>query len=123
MRIIDGSSDVCSSDLADFKALVDAAHARGMKVYMYILINHTADVIEMAECDGYDCPYRSRADYPYSRRAADGAPINDGFAGDAVSSAENYARLADPNFARSDEHTSELQSLMRLSSAVFCLQN
>src|SRR3546814_15889673 len=66
---------------------------------MDILINHTADVIEMAECDGYDCPYRSRADYPYSRRAADGAPINDGFAGDAVSSAENYARLTDPNFA------------------------
>lgn len=84
---------------ADFKALVDAAHARGMKVYMDILINHTADVIEMAECDGYDCPYRSRADAPYSRRAADRAPINGGFAGDAVSSPENFARLIDPNFA------------------------
>src|SRR3546814_605956 len=60
---------------ADFKALVDAAHARGMKVYMDILINHTADVIEMAECDVYDCPYRSRAASPYSRRAAAGAPI------------------------------------------------
>ena len=84
---------------ADFKALVDAAHARGMKVYMDILINHTADVIEMAECEGYDCPYRSRADFPYSRRAADGAPINHGFAGDAVPSAENFGRLTDPNFA------------------------
>ena len=84
---------------ADFKALVDAAHARGMKVYMDILINHTADVIEMAECKGYDCAYRSRADYPYSRRASDGAPINDGFAGDAVGSAENFAKLTDPNFA------------------------
>jgi glycosidase len=84
---------------ADFKALVDAAHARGMKVYMDILINHTADVIEMAECEGYDCPYRSRADAPYSRRAADGAPVNDGFAGDGVSSPENFARLTDPNFA------------------------
>ena len=30
---------------ADFKALVDAAHARGMKVYMDIIANHTADVI------------------------------------------------------------------------------
>ena len=84
---------------ADFKALVDAAHARGMKVYMDILINHTADVIKMAECEGYDCPYRSRADFPYSRRAADGAPINHGFAGDAVPSAENFGRLTDPNFA------------------------
>src|SRR3546814_6456255 len=101
MRISDWSSDVCSSDLtnADFKALVDAAHAKGMKVYMDILVNHTADVIEMAECKGYDCPYRSRADYPYARRAADGAPVNAGFAGDAPSSPDNFTRLTDPNFA------------------------
>src|SRR3546814_19927032 len=70
-----------------------------MKVYMDILINHTADVIEMAECKGYDCPYRSRADYPYSRSAADAAPVNDGFAGDNVASSGNFARLTDPNFA------------------------
>ena len=31
---------------ADFKAFVDAAHARGMKVYMDIIANHTADVIQ-----------------------------------------------------------------------------
>lgn len=84
---------------ADFKALVDAAHARGMKVYMDILINHTADVIEMAECKGYDCRYRSRADYPYSRRASDGAAINAGFAGDSVGTIENFAKITDPNFA------------------------
>src|SRR3546814_6633009 len=29
----------------------------------------------------------------------------------------------DPKQARSEEHTSELQSLMRISYAVFCLQN
>ncbi|MFX4450844.1 alpha-amylase family glycosyl hydrolase, partial [Acinetobacter baumannii] len=29
---------------ADFKALVDAAHAQGLKVYMDIVANHTADV-------------------------------------------------------------------------------
>src|SRR3546814_1691346 len=28
----------------------------------------------------------------------------------------------DPKFARSEEHTSELQSLMRISYAVFCLK-
>src|SRR3546814_8337138 len=52
-----------------FKALVDAAHARGMKVYMEIITNHTADVIKYAE--------------------------------------------------RSEEHTSELQSLIRTSYDVF----
>ncbi|MEQ1725123.1 MAG: alpha-amylase family glycosyl hydrolase [Sphingopyxis sp.] len=48
----------------DFRALVDAAHARGMKVYMDIITNHTADVIRMAECADSTCPYRSIADYP-----------------------------------------------------------
>lgn len=84
---------------AEFKALVDAAHARGMKVYMDILINHTADVIAMKECKGYDCAYRSRADYPYSRRAADGTTINDGFQGDGVETTENFAKLTDTNYA------------------------
>src|SRR3546814_2294757 len=31
------------------------------------------------------------------------------------------AAVKDPGFLRSDEHTSELQSLMRISYAVFCL--
>ena len=35
---------------ADFAALVAKAHARGMKVYMDIIANHTADVIQPAEC-------------------------------------------------------------------------
>ena len=47
---------------ADFKALVDSAHARGMKVYMDIIVNHTADVIKYRECapDRY-CVYRGSA--------------------------------------------------------------
>ena len=54
---------------ADFKSFVDAAHARGMKVYMDIITNHTADVLYPAECEGKgECPYRSIADYPYQRR-------------------------------------------------------
>ena len=78
----------------DFKALVDAAHARGIKVYMDIIANHTADVIQFRECGIQACEYRSRADYPYQR---DGK--NPGFAGDHVRTAENFARLTDPNFA------------------------
>ena len=80
---------------ADLKALVDAAHARGMKVYMDIITNHTADVIKYRECvPDQNCPYRSRADYPYS-----GKRLNKGFAGDAVQTPENFAKLTDPSYA------------------------
>jgi glycosidase len=40
---------------ADLRALIDAAHARGMKVYFDIITNHTADVI------GYQQGARRRA--------------------------------------------------------------
>ena len=84
---------------ADFKALVDAAHARGIKVYMDIVVNHTADVIRYRDCPG-DCPYRSIADYPFSRRGGiGGAPINPGFEGDKVQTDANFAKLTDMNFA------------------------
>jgi len=85
----------------DFKALVDAAHARGMKVYMDIIANHTADVIQPIECAVQGkCDYRSRADFPYQRKGGvSGQPINLGFLGDQVQTADNFARLTDPNFA------------------------
>ena len=83
----------------DFRALVDAAHARGMKVYMDIVANHTADIIQYRECPTSACLYRSRADYPYSRKAATGAAINPGFAGDGVHTIANFAALTDPAFA------------------------
>lgn len=83
---------------ADFKALVDAAHARGMKVYMDIIANHTADVIQYR--DGGDYAYRGKADYPFSRRGGvKGAAINPSFAGDGDPRGENWARLTDPSFA------------------------
>jgi glycosidase len=85
---------------ADFKALVDAVHARGMKLYMDIVANHTADVIRYRECPKNDCAYRSQADYPYTRRGGTaGAPINDGFRGDEDRSAANFARLKSPDWA------------------------
>ncbi len=84
---------------AEFKAFVDAAHARGMKVYMDIITNHSADVINFAECVGKPCDYRSRADYPYQVKSADGSAINPGFAGDGVQTAENFTLLKDPNYA------------------------
>jgi glycosidase len=86
---------------AEFKALVDAVHARGMKFYMDIVVNHTADVLYFAECEGRSaCPYRSIADYPYQRRGGvDGAPINHGFTGERDGSPANFARLKNPNYA------------------------
>jgi neopullulanase len=83
----------------EFKAFVDAAHGRGMKVYMDIITNHSADVIQYAECPTSACKYRSRADFPYSRRAKDGAAINEGFLGDNVQTPENFAKLTDMNYA------------------------
>jgi glycosidase len=87
---------------ADLKALVDAAHARGMKVYLDIVANHTADVIRYRECEARACPYRSEADYPYSARGgAGGTAINPGFEGvDAAhQTVENFARLTSPDWA------------------------
>lgn len=95
----------------DMKAFVDAAHARGMKVYLDIITNHTADIIKYRDCHGDNrdaryqndgCPFRSKAEYPYSTKGpADGAPINDGFLGDApeFQTAENFEKLASPDFA------------------------
>ena len=81
----------------EFKAFVDAAHARGMKVYMDIITNHTADVITFAEGR---FTYRSKAAYPYSTRGdVAGEPINEGFGGDTDPSAENWARLVRPDYA------------------------
>lgn len=83
---------------AEFKAFVDAAHARGMKVYMDIITNHTADVIQYKE--GFE--YRSKADFPYTTEGGpDGAAINAGFKGDHIATAENFAKLTNPNWAYS----------------------
>lgn len=56
----------------EFRSLVQAAHARGIKVYLDIVVNHTADVIFYSE-NTYT--YRSKADFPFRR--ADGTPFDD----------------------------------------------
>jgi neopullulanase len=82
--------------------MIAAAHGRGMKVYLDIITNHTADVIRYRECPANDCAYRSRADYPWTRRGGPGGqPINDRFLGDAAEhqTPENFSRLKDPTWA------------------------
>jgi glycosidase len=49
---------------AEFDSLITATHARGMKVYLDVVINHTADVIRYRECEYQACVYRGRAEYP-----------------------------------------------------------
>ena len=46
----------------EFREFVRQAHARGLRVYMDIVVNHTADVIHFA--DG-DTAYRDKASTPY----------------------------------------------------------
>lgn len=85
---------------AEFKAFVDAAHARGMKVYMDIVVNHTADVIQYREADAGGYAYRGKADYPFSRKGGiGGAPINPGFGDDSDPDPANWAHMVDPAFA------------------------
>lgn len=79
---------------ADFKVLVDEAHVRGLKVYMDIVVNHTADVIQYRECSGGACLYRGVADYPYARKGGVAGPaINDGFDG------RDFDKLTRPDWA------------------------
>ena len=85
---------------ADMRAFVAAVHARGMKVYLDIITNHTADVIQYRECKDVSCPYRSKGDYPYSRKGGvQGPVINTGFAGDGLRTAANFAQLTRDDFA------------------------
>src|SRR3546814_10591744 len=102
MRISDWSSDVCSSDLSGAGASPSARPARRP---CRRLGRHRQDRPHpFAGCDAADigagvfrlCPPAGRWN-----RAGGGGP---------------------PPALRSEEHTSELQSLMRISYAVFCLK-
>jgi len=66
---------------ADLKKLIDAAHARGMKVFFDIITNHTADVLDypasayVGPPGNQSVPYVSKETEPY--RDADGTPFDD----------------------------------------------
>lgn len=86
----------------DYKDFVDAAHARGMKVYFDIVVNHTGDIIKYSECVAMACTYRGKADYPYTLRGGvGGATINPGFAGDDASgqNSSNFRHFQDTRYA------------------------
>src|SRR3546814_7382180 len=107
MRISDWSSDVCSSDLG----------ARDWRAHRLPYWRGSVSVAA-----DFDDVYREQGPDAV-RRALDAArwPMADEAPQGATSEADVVKFSATP-FTRSEEHTSELQSLMRISYAVFCLK-
>src|SRR3546814_2023661 len=125
MRISDWSSDVCSSDLAIALYLVRRGHQRaqrrghlaGRRAPAGEVHRELVSVAPLEEGAGGDCVDLSLdadagqhlGDRLRHLRVVDVA---------VVGRAEGKAEAV----GRSEEHTSELQSLMRISYAVFCLK-
>src|SRR3546814_10166363 len=111
MRISDWSSDVCSSDLLRASVSGDArpaAPGAGETLSRYPWPR------------GFAWPQPAYAELaPRHRAARSGRPCRQRRHLDAVDAGRRglWGRSA----LRSEEHTSELQSLMRISYAVFCL--
>src|SRR3546814_3867182 len=109
MRISDWSSDVCSSDLARRSSLI----AYGGERESGIASTRYGDA--GSSISAGDVSARQPTNLDALRRAS------------VIGQAQARA-LPDRNFLitagsfRSEEHTSELQSLMRISYAVFCLK-
>src|SRR3546814_9684362 len=97
MRISDWSSDVCSSDLVH--VCVPLAVAVSSTMVMLFAGHPTAPADRFREMRAFVQPAAKRK----------------------VAKA-NSATIAIRFIPRSEEHTSELQSLMRISYAVFCLK-
>src|SRR3546814_6974708 len=121
MRMSDWRSDVCSSDLVELVHLVgDVLH----------LIDDTANLW----ADAVDRELEGEADRVVGDRFQIGHElrhVDEGKgAGEDVDAAATRPNLRELDIGwidtllretRSEEHTSELQSLMRISYAVFCL--
>src|SRR3546814_1408769 len=96
LRISDWSSDVCSSDLTVARRLLD-------EIPPALRAEAWLERIEQ---------------YVTALAPEDRAALRDGVHGGL----KVVTASALPDAARSEEHTSELQSLMRISYAVFCLK-
>src|SRR3546814_3967916 len=118
MRISDWSSDVCSSDLDLVQD--DPARARRLPAGQGAQPPAAGGrVPEGLRPDGIGEVGQGRAELGELTRLADALP-----ASAASANAPPWMATADSSLrraARSEEHTSELQSLMRIAYAVFCL--
>src|SRR3546814_6531085 len=109
MRISDWSSDVCSSDLK-----IGVVGIGGLG-HMGIKIAHAmgAHVVAFTTSE-------SKRDSACALGADE--VVNSRNAAEMAAHAGSFDMILDTVAARSEEHTSELQSLMRSSYAVFCLK-
>src|SRR3546814_4918232 len=122
MRISDWSSDVCSSDLLVLTGL--AAQQRGTSTTASANVHPTAllGATLPAETRDYIATANSEPALTTDSRAAY-AILNWNHPGiDTKLLGSYYSVRAHDYVYRSEEHTSELQSLMRISYAVFCLK-
>src|SRR3546814_7047293 len=118
MRISDWSSDVCSSDLLPLRKpdVVDVGESDAHRLA-------DGDTFGVGAHDlGGDANAGSTVDVDHGQGEWNGhvgrpGLVVDGVAVDCPCSRNWF------EFNRSEEHTSELQSLMRISYAVFCLKN
>src|SRR3546814_6777038 len=115
MRISDWSSDVCSSDLAikgTDAELHKQMHPSGRPLHLLLLCEALCDDLVDGRFHegGRDCFAISSSLAIVRDHAGIGADI-----------AFELPQMLE-EIARSEEHTSELQSLMRISYAVFCLK-
>src|SRR3546814_4414505 len=111
MRISDWSSDVCSSDLAG-RLRVAAATTVGDKGFerTAALVDAEVDLIVIDTAHGHN------------REVAGAVERVKKLSNSVQVIAGNVATAEATRALRSEEHTSELQSLMRISYAVFCLK-
>src|SRR3546814_3592475 len=109
MRISDWSSDVFSSDL--LRRL--CAQRLGARLRPELVGQRLAEQPQQHRCQQHEC----QQPRPPAQWAAPGTPWPRAWR-EIEAAQRPHARLA----ARSEEHTSELQSLMRISYAVFCLK-
>src|SRR3546814_6330105 len=110
MRISDWSSDVCSSDLMMRRADEGAGDERGRG------LGHRRRAIAAARLVA-----KPRSAIRRSRAAIGGENVRK-LAKVPRSVIRPGGRTGCPAYRRSEEHTSELPSLMRISYAVFCLK-
>src|SRR3546814_7972147 len=109
MRISDWSSDVCSSDLR--RAGRDGCGVEQLPQPMLNARDDKRERCSLRECHGVATAA------PGKLRGRENADV---LAPDVVELDPLRRRICVEN--RSEEHTSELQSLMRISYAVFCLK-
>src|SRR3546814_6985342 len=111
MRISDWSSDVCSSDLlAD--GVERAARDRALR-HRQVDAQRLEPLRQLDQIGQFAIGARQIG---LRQLMFDGAHANDAFAACGAGGHAEYPSI------RSEEHTSELQSLMRISYAAFCLK-